>query len=106
MAKFIKNILAEEMKRTPLRIAGYVLAKGAFNALKDRLNPDRYGGAPLLGVQGNILKAHGSSNRHAWASAIRAAGKILQHDLYRRIEADVARANTLIAAPSPDPTVT
>ncbi len=102
MAKFIKNLLAEEMKRNPLRVAGYVLAKGAFDAMKERLNPDRYGGAPLLGIRGNILKAHGSSNRFAWASAIRAADKIIQHDLYHRIEQDIARANALVASPVPD----
>lgn len=100
MAKFIKDLLSEEIKRNPMRVAGYVLAKGAFDAMKERLNPDRYGGAPLLGVRGNVLKAHGSSNRHAWASAIRAAQKILQHDLYHRIEQDVARAHTLVAAPT------
>lgn len=105
MAKFIKNILAEELKRNPLRRAGYVLAKGAFVAMRERLNPDRYAGAPLLGVRGNILKTHGSSNRHAWASAIGAAGKIIEHDLYHHIEQDVARANALIAAPASDPTV-
>ena len=102
MARFIKNLLSEEMKRNPMRMGGYVLAKGAFDAMKERLNPDRYGGAPLLGVKGNILKAHGSSNRYAWASAIRAADKILQHDLYHRIEQDAARANALIAAPGLD----
>ncbi len=100
MAKFIKNLLTEELRRNPLRAAGYILAKGAFDAMKERLNPDRYGGAPLLGVRGNILKAHGSSNRYAWASAIRSAEKIIKHDLYHRIELDVARANTLLAAPS------
>ena len=99
MAKFIKNLLTEEMKRNPLRMGGYVLAKGAFDAMRERLNPDRYGGAPLLGVRGNILKAHGSSNRYAWASAIRAAEKIIKHDLYHRIEQDVARANALVAQP-------
>ena len=79
------------------------MAKGAFDALKSRMNPDRYGGAPLLGVRGNILKAHGSSNRHAIASAIRAAGKIIHQDLYHHIEQDVARANELRQAPPPDP---
>ena len=78
---------------------GGALAKGAFDVLKSRMNPDAYGGAPLLGVRGNILKAHGSSNRHAWVSAIRVAAKIIHHDLYHRIESDVASANTLMAAP-------
>ncbi|MBA4138545.1 MAG: phosphate acyltransferase PlsX [Opitutus sp.] len=95
LAKFITGMLKDELKKSPVRMAGAVLAKGAFAAIKDRMNPDRYGGAPLLGVRGNLLKAHGSSNRHAWASAIRAANKIIQQDLYHRIEDDVAKANGL-----------
>jgi glycerol-3-phosphate acyltransferase PlsX len=98
-------MLKEELQQNPLRMAGAVLAKGAFNSLKVRMNPDRYGGAPLLGVRGNILKAHGSSNRHAIASAIRAAGKIIHQDLYHRIEQDVARANELRLLSVPGTTV-
>jgi glycerol-3-phosphate acyltransferase PlsX len=99
LAKFITGMLKDELKQNPLRMAGAALARGAFDTLKARMNPDRYGGAPLLGVRGNILKAHGSSNRHAWASAIRAAEKIIQQDMYHRTEQDVARANDLIARP-------
>ena len=105
LAKFITTTLKEELQQNPLRIAGAILAKGAFNSLKARMNPDRYGGAPLLGLRGNILKAHGSSNRHAIASAIRAAGKIIHQDLYHHIEQDVARANELRLTPSPDTAV-
>lgn len=101
LAKFITGMLKTELKKDPVRIAGAFLAKGAFGALKDRMNPDRYGGAPLLGLRGNILKAHGSSNRHAWASAIRAADKIIRQDLYHRIEDDIAKANDLLKAAAP-----
>lgn len=100
LAKFITTLLKEELQANPLRMGGALLAKGAFDALKVRMNPDTYGGAPLLGVRGNILKAHGSSNRHALLSAIRAAGKIIHQDLYHHIETDIARANALRAAPS------
>lgn len=101
LAKFITGMLKDELKQSPVRMAGAMLAKGAFDALKSRMNPDRYGGAPLLGLRGNVLKAHGSSNRHAWASAIRAANKIIQQDLYHRIEDDVAKANGLTQSASP-----
>jgi len=104
LAKFITGMLKEELRANPMRMAGAVLAKGAFDALKSRMNPDRYGGAPLLGVRGNILKAHGSSNRHAIASAIRAAAKIIHQDLYQHTEQDVARANALLDTPAPDAT--
>jgi phosphate acyltransferase len=101
LAKFITGMLKDELKQSPVRVAGAFLAKGAFDKLKARMNPDVYGGAPLLGVRGNVLKAHGSSNRHAWASAIRAAGKIIRQDLYHHIESDVAQANQLTQASAP-----
>jgi glycerol-3-phosphate acyltransferase PlsX len=102
MAKFITTLLKTELQANPVRMGGALLAKGAFNALKSRMNPDRYGGAPLLGVRGNVLKAHGSSNRHALHSAIRAAAKIIRQDLYQHTTQDIARANTLLAAPAPE----
>ena len=100
LAKFITGMLRDELKKDPARMVGAFLAKGAFDALKARMNPDRYGGAPLLGLRGNLLKAHGSSNRHAWASAIRAADLIIRQDLYHHSERDIARANELIAPSS------
>jgi glycerol-3-phosphate acyltransferase PlsX len=99
LAKFISGMLREELSANPMRATGALLSKGAFAALKDRINPERYGGAPLLGLRGNILKAHGSSNRHAIKSAIRAAGEIIKTDMNHRMEADIARANELLSVP-------
>jgi glycerol-3-phosphate acyltransferase PlsX len=99
LEKFIRSMLREELGANPMRRTGALLSKGAFAALKDRINPERYGGAPLLGLRGNILKAHGSSNRNAIKSAIRAAGEIIKADMNQRIEADIARANDLLIAP-------
>jgi len=99
LEKFIRSMLREELGANPMRRTGALLSKGAFAALKDRINPERYGGAPLLGLRGNILKAHGSSNRNAIKSAIRAAGEIIKADMNQRIEADIARANDLLLAP-------
>ena len=99
LAKFFSSILREELQSNPMRATGALLSKGAFNALKERINPERYGGAPLLGLNGNILKAHGSSTRHAIKSAIHAAGMILKADMNQRIIADIARANEALAQP-------
>jgi len=104
LVKFFSGMLREELQANPLRAAGALLSKGAFNALKERINPERYGGAPLLGLKGNILKAHGSSNRLAISSAILAARAIIKADMNHRMETDIARANELIAGPIPEPT--
>jgi glycerol-3-phosphate acyltransferase PlsX len=97
LVKFFSSMLKEELQANPMRATGALLSKGAFNALKERINPERYGGAPLLGLNGNILKAHGSSNRRAIKSAITAANEIVKADMNQHIEADIARANELLA---------
>jgi glycerol-3-phosphate acyltransferase PlsX len=97
LVKFFSNMLKEELQANPMRATGALLSKGAFHALKERINPERYGGAPLLGLNGNVLKAHGSSNRRAIRSAIHAANEMVKADMNQHIEADIARANELLA---------
>lgn len=103
LAKFFSNTLKTELRANPLRMTGAFMAQGAFAALKRRINPDEYAGAPLLGLRGNILKAHGSSTRHAIKSAILAAGKVIDADFLHLVEADVARANLAIQPPAAVP---
>jgi len=100
LVKFFSGMLREELRANPMRATGALLSKGAFTALKERINPERYGGAPLLGLKGNILKAHGSSNRHAIKSAIRAASEIIKADMNQRMEADISRANEALLQPA------
>jgi len=100
LVKFFSSMLKEELQANPMRATGALLSKGAFNALKERINPERYGGAPLLGLNGNILKAHGSSNRRAIKSAITAAHEIVRADMNQHIEADITRANELLGQPA------
>ena len=100
LVRFFSSMLKEELQANPMRATGALLSKGAFNALKERINPERYGGAPLLGLNGHILKAHGSSSRRAIKSAILAANEIVKADMNQHIEADIARANELLAQPA------
>lgn len=99
LVNFFKTMLKEELGANPLRVTGALLSKGAFNAFKERINPERYNGAPLLGLNGNILKAHGSSNRRAIKSAIHAANEIIKADMNQHIEADIARVNERLVPP-------
>ena len=99
LVSFFSEILHQELRANPIRAAGALLARGAFHAVRERINPERYGGAPLLGLRGVVLKAHGSSNRRAIKNAVRAAHEIIKADLNRQAEADIARANEVIAPP-------
>lgn len=95
----LKDYLKEELTATPVRKLGAFLAMGAFKEMKQQLNPDSYGGAPLLGLKGNILKAHGSSNRMAMMNAIRMGTEMVAHHMNDHIIEDVAKANEIIESP-------
>ena len=99
LVRFFSGMLREELQANPMRATGALLSKGAFNALKERINPERYGGAPLLGLNGHIMKAHGSSNRRSIKSAIHAASEIIKADMNQLILSDIARANEALSRP-------
>ena len=96
LSKFFRNELKAQMKASPIRKLGGLLAKGAFTGLRHRIQPERYGGAPLLGLRGTILKAHGSANRHALMNAIGDASEFIRTDRASQIEADIERANEIL----------
>lgn len=100
LVKFVGGELKILFKANPVRMFAALLGKGALAGLKHRIQPERYGGAPLLGLRGCVVKAHGSANRHALLSAIHDADVCLRTNLNQRIEADIARANLLIDKPA------
>jgi phosphate acyltransferase len=63
--------MKQEFRKNPLRMAGALLLSGALRAMKRRLDPEMYGGAPLLGVNGVCIITHGSSSARAIFHAIR-----------------------------------
>ena len=93
---FIGATMKEELVRNPKRILGAALSKSAFRDMKVRLSPDQHAGAPLLGLKGNILKSHGSSNYIAIANALRIARQVVTHDMIDSISSDINQANDLI----------
>ncbi len=71
VAKAIGRWLKEELTRNPVRMAGALLLKRALQSIKERSDPETYGGAPLLGVNGICIIGHGSSSSFAVTNAIR-----------------------------------
>jgi glycerol-3-phosphate acyltransferase PlsX len=98
-------MLKRELTTSARRKLGALLAKNAFRAIKKRLDPEGYGGAPLLGFNGAVMKAHGSARERAVANAIRVATRNAQQQVNAIIEREIAAANERIAAliPSESP---
>ncbi len=85
-AKAVSKWLKAEIKGNPLRLCGAVLANGAFKALKEKSSYETYGGSPLLGVNGVVIIAHGSSTALAVRNAIRVAMETVENRVNQRIE--------------------
>lgn len=90
IAKGISGMLRTNIEKNALRKTGYVLAKGAFDELKSKMDPRATGGAPLLGVNGVFIKAHGSSDAFAVKNALRVAGEIVEKKINQKIIEGVA----------------
>lgn len=89
-AKAVSKWLKTEIKGNPLRVCGAMLAQGAFKALKEKSSYETYGGSPLLGVNGVVIIAHGSSTALAVRNAIRVAMEAVEYRVNERIQQALA----------------
>ena len=78
--------MREAITASPRGKLGGLLIRPAARALRDRLDPETYGGAYLLGLRGLAVIAHGNSSRRAIANAIRLAARGVEHDVVGRLE--------------------
>jgi hypothetical protein len=88
-AAFLLGNLREVFDGSMLRRMAYLLVRKKLRAIRERLDPAEYGGAPLLGVNGVTIIAHGSSNARAIRNAIRAAAN---EALVRHVNAEIVES--------------
>jgi len=72
-ARLITDTLREELSRTIGRKLGALIAKPAFDALRARLDPRRYNGATMVGLNGIVIKSHGGADAFGFQRAIEVA---------------------------------
>ncbi|MBN8554533.1 MAG: phosphate acyltransferase PlsX [Deltaproteobacteria bacterium] len=100
VAQVVKETLKEEFSRNPIWGLGAWLAKGGFMAMKTKLDYREYGAAPLIGLNGLGLVAHGSSDGKAITNAIRIAERYVQNGLIEKLQkafGDKTEAAALVA---------
>jgi phosphate acyltransferase len=97
--------LREEITATVAGKLGGLLIRPAARRLRERLDPDTYGGAYLLGLRGLAVIAHGSSSRRAITSAIRLAVRGVENDVVGKLSQNLG-GSVLASRPSTTPTPT
>ncbi|MBM4148130.1 MAG: phosphate acyltransferase PlsX [Lentisphaerae bacterium] len=90
-ARAIGQWMKHEFKRGPVRMTGALLLTGALKAMKRKLDPDMYGGAPLLGVNGTCIITHGASKENAIFHAVRVASESVHQHLNSAIVEEIRK---------------
>ncbi len=72
-ARLISEALREELTRTTLRKLGALAARPSLRALRTRMDPRRYNGATMVGLNGIVIKSHGGADLFAFRRAIEVA---------------------------------
>ncbi len=89
VASLTTQIIRDELTRTLPRKLAALMLRPAFQAVRGRLDYSEIGGAPLLGVNGNVIIAHGKSDQKAITNAIGVATTAAAQDLAGAIVAAV-----------------
>src|SRR3954464_2296217 len=88
-ARFVPDLLRRAFKSSLRSKAGFALSRPALNLLKVHLDPNNHNGAVFLGLNGLVVKSHGSANPKGVANAIHVAASMVRHDITQKIGDDL-----------------
>jgi glycerol-3-phosphate acyltransferase PlsX len=86
-AQYLKNA----MNRTWAARLGYLLSRGAFRALREKMDPRKSNGGVLVGLNGIVIKSHGGADAEGFASAIDMGYDMFRYELLAKIGESMAR---------------
>ncbi len=90
IASVMGQMIRDEMTASPISALGGLLSRSAFGRVRQQLDPNEIGGAPLLGLNGVVIIGHGRSNAHAVRQAIGQARDVVNSGVVDAIKAGVA----------------
>ncbi len=88
-ARFVTDLLRRAFTSSIRSKAGFALSKPALDLLKTHLDPNNHNGAVFLGLNGLVVKSHGSANYKGIANAIAVAASLVRNDITRKIGDDL-----------------
>ncbi|MDO6963786.1 phosphate acyltransferase PlsX [Rhizobium alvei] len=94
-ARQIAEYLKMAMSRSWLSKLGYILAKGAFDRIREKMDPRKVNGGVFLGLTGIVIKSHGGTDGEGYAAAIKVGYDMVRNGLLEKIEADLKKYKDL-----------
>lgn len=89
-ARFVTDLLRNAFTSSLRSKIGFLVSRPATELLKHHLDPNNHNGAVFLGLNGVVVKSHGSATAGGVANAVMVAARLLEEDLTKRISADMA----------------
>ena len=89
-ARFVTDLLKTAFRSSIRSKIGFLISRPATELLRHHLDPNNHNGGVFLGLNGVIVKSHGSANADGVANAVAVAARLLEDDLTKRISADLA----------------
>ena len=96
-SRLVTGLLGNAFRSSIWGKLGYFIARGALESLRTHLDPNAHNGAVFLGLNGIVVKSHGSANARGLANAIGVAHDLVTDDVNRRIRDDLAGVNMALA---------
>jgi len=96
--KLMRDLLRQVFTSSVPARLGYLLARPALDRLREWMDPRRYNGAILLGLNGVVVKSHGGTDALGFAHAVDVAMDMVTHRFNDRIREGLARLSTTAAA--------
>jgi glycerol-3-phosphate acyltransferase PlsX len=90
-ARQMSTLLRQEMSRTLATKLGYLLARRAFRALANKMDPRKSNGGVFLGLNGIVIKSHGGTDAEGFAYAVDRGYDLVRHELLAKIGQTLAR---------------
>lgn len=89
-ARFVTDLLKDAFRSSVRSKIGFLISRPATELLRHHLDPNNHNGAVFLGLNGVVVKSHGSATAAGVANAVAVAARLLEEDLTHRIAADLA----------------
>lgn len=90
-ARFVADLLKRGFSSSLRSKLGFLISRPATELLKHHLDPNNHNGAVFLGLNGIVVKSHGSANAAGVANAVAVTARLLEENVTERITADLAR---------------
>lgn len=92
IAKLMSSLIKKAFKRNLWSKLGYLHVRKGMKEMSDTLDYKKTGGAMLLGINGNVVKAHGSSDAQSFYYALLVAKKLAEKDVVNQIKKGLENA--------------